>query len=79
MPRRQVARASVAAAAGAFTLLVLLSYHKPGARTEGARDPVAETLLREAGGKRDTMRFRDFQYDETRASEGRTACALPRR
>jgi lipopolysaccharide export system protein LptA len=71
MSRRQVARASVAAAAGAFTLLVLLSYHKPGARTEGARDPVAETLLREAGGKRDTMRFRDFQYDETRASEGR--------
>ncbi len=71
MPRRQVARASVAAAAGAFTLLVLLSYHKPGARTEGTRDPVAETLLREAGGMRDTMRFRDFQYDETRASEGR--------
>ena len=71
MPRRQVARASVAAAAAAFTLLVLLSYRKPGARTEGARDPVAETLLREAGGKRDTMRFRDFQYDETRASEGR--------
>ncbi|HSB63268.1 MAG TPA: hypothetical protein VLJ18_03835 [Thermoanaerobaculia bacterium] len=71
MTRRQVARASVAAAAAAFTLVVLLSYHKPGARTEGARDPVAETLLREAGGKRDTMRFRDFQYDETRASEGR--------
>ncbi|HEX2757184.1 MAG TPA: hypothetical protein VHP60_01645, partial [Thermoanaerobaculia bacterium] len=71
MPRRQVARASVAVAAAAFTLLVLLSYRKPGARTEGARDPVAETLLREAGGKRDTMRFRDFQYDETRASEGR--------
>jgi lipopolysaccharide export system protein LptA len=71
MPRRRVARASVAAAAGLFTLLVVLSYRKPGARTEGARDPVAETLLREAGGKRDTMRFRDFQYDETRASEGR--------
>lgn len=69
--RRQIARASVAAAAAAFTLLVLLSYRKPGLRTEGARDPVAETLLQEAGGKRDTMRFRDFQYDETRASEGR--------
>jgi lipopolysaccharide export system protein LptA len=71
MPRRRVARASVAVGAAAFTLLVLLSYHKPGARTEGVRDPVAETLLREAGGKRDTMRGRDFQYDETRASEGR--------
>ncbi|MFI5120714.1 MAG: hypothetical protein ACHQM4_09885 [Thermoanaerobaculia bacterium] len=71
MPYRRVARASVATAAAAFTLLVLLSYRKPGARTEGARDPVAETLLRESGGKRDTMRFRDFQYDETRASEGR--------
>ncbi len=70
-PPRRIARASVAAAAAAFTLAVLLSYRKPGARTEGARDPVAETLLREAGGKRDTMRFRDFQYDETRASEGR--------
>ena len=71
MPRRQIARTAVAAAAAAFTLFVLLSYRKPGARTEGAREPVAETLLREAGGKRDTMRFRDFQYDETRVSEGR--------
>ncbi len=71
MTRRRIARASVAVAAAVFTLVVLVSYRKPGARTEGARDPVAETLLREAGGKRDTMRFRDFQYDETRASEGR--------
>jgi len=68
---RRIARVSVAVLGAAFFLFVLLSYRKPGARTEGARDPVAETLLREAGGKRDTMRFRDFQYDETRASEGR--------
>ncbi len=68
---RRIARACVAALATGFTLFVVFSYHKPGARTEGARDPVAETLLREAGGKRDTMRGRDFQYDETRATEGR--------
>jgi lipopolysaccharide export system protein LptA len=68
---RRIARTFVAALATGFTLFVLFSYHKPGARTEGARDPVAETLLREAGGKRDTMRGRDFQYDETRATEGR--------
>ena len=49
----------------------MLSYRKPGARTEGAKDPVAETLLAEANGARDRMRFRDFQYDETRESEGR--------
>ncbi len=64
-------RAGVLAAAAGFSLLVALSYRKPGARTEGAVDPVADTLLKESGGKRDTMRFRDFQYDETRASEGR--------
>jgi lipopolysaccharide export system protein LptA len=68
---REIARLSVLAGAIAFAALVLLSYRKPGARTEGARDPVAETLLQEAGGKRDTMRFRDFQYDETRTTEGR--------
>ena len=68
---RRIARAAVLALAAGFTLLVVVSYRKPGARTEGAGDPVAETLLKESGGKRDTMRFRDFQYDETRASEGR--------
>jgi LPS export ABC transporter protein LptC len=65
------ARAAVLALAAAFALLVVLSYRKPGARTEGAKDPVAETLLKEANGARDRMRFRDFQYDETRESEGR--------
>ena len=68
---RRIARLAVLALGVGFTLLVLFSYRKPGARTEGARDPVAETLLKESGGKRDTMRFRDFQYDETRTSEGR--------
>ncbi|MDL2718017.1 MAG: LptA/OstA family protein [Acidobacteriota bacterium] len=68
---RHVARAGILALVAGFTLVVVFSYSKPGARTEGARDPVAETLLKESGGKRDTMRFRDFQYDETRASEGR--------
>jgi lipopolysaccharide export system protein LptA len=68
---RRITRSAVLALAAGFALLVVLSYRKPGARTEGARDPVADTLLKESGGKRDTMRFRDFQYDETRASEGR--------
>lgn len=68
---QRIARAAVLALVPGFALLVVLSYRKPGARTEGARDPVADTLLKESGGKRDTMRFRDFQYDETRASEGR--------
>ena len=68
---RRVVRAGILALLGGFSLLVVLSYRKPGARTEGALDPVADTLLKESGGKRDTMRFRDFQYDETRASEGR--------
>ncbi len=68
---RRMIRAAILALVVGFALLVVLSYRKPGARTEGVRDPVAETLLKESGGKRDTMRFRDFQYDETRASEGR--------
>jgi lipopolysaccharide export system protein LptA len=67
----RLARAAVLAFGAAFALLVVFSYRKPGARTEGARDPVAETLLAEANGARDRMRFRDFQYDETRESEGR--------
>ncbi len=67
----RLGRAAVAALAAAFAVLVALSYRKPGARTEGARDPVAETLVAEANGARDRMRFRDFQYDETRESEGR--------
>lgn len=65
------ARAVVALLAAAFAALVLLSYRKPGARTEDAHDPVAQTLVAEANGARDRMRFRDFQYDETRESEGR--------
>jgi lipopolysaccharide export system protein LptA len=67
----RLGRAAVAALAFGFAVLVALSYRKPGARTEGARDPVAETLVAEANGARDRMRFRDFQYDETRESEGR--------
>jgi len=67
----RLARAAVAVLAAAFAVLVVLSYRKPGARTEGASDPVAETLIAEANGARDRMRFRDFQYDETRESEGR--------
>ncbi len=67
----RLARAAVAVLAAAFAVLVVLSYRKPGARTEGASDPVAETLIAEANGARDRMRFRDFQYDETREAEGR--------
>ena len=67
----RVGRALVLVLAGAFAVVVVVSYHKPGARTEGARDPVAETLVAEAHGARDRMRFRDFQYDETREAQGR--------
>jgi lipopolysaccharide export system protein LptA len=67
----RLGRAGIVGLSVVFAVLVALSYRKPGARTEGARDPVAETLVAEANGARDRMRFRDFQYDETRESEGR--------
>ncbi len=67
----RIGRTAVLALAALFAILVVVSYRKPGARTEGATDPVAETLVAEANGARDKMRFRDFQYDETRESEGR--------
>ncbi len=67
----RLGRALVLVLAAGFAVLVVLSYRKPGARTEEASDPVAETLVAEANGARDRMRFRDFQYDETRESEGR--------
>ena len=67
----RLGRVAVLVLAAAFALAVAVSYRKPGARPEGATDPVAETLVAEANGARDRMRFRDFQYDETRESEGR--------
>jgi lipopolysaccharide export system protein LptA len=67
----RLGRAAVLVLAAAFALVVVFSYRKPGVRPEGATDPVAETLLAEANGARDRMRFRDFLYDETRESEGR--------
>jgi lipopolysaccharide export system protein LptA len=67
----RLGRAAAAALAAVFALVVAVSYRKPGARTEDVKDPVAETLVAEANGARDRMRFRDFQYDETRESEGR--------
>ncbi len=70
-PRARAGRTAVLALAAAFAVVVAVAYRKPGARTEEASDPVAETLLKEAGGARDRMRFRDFRYDETRESEGR--------
>jgi len=50
---------------GGFPLLVVLSYRPSGARTEEAREVVAETLLREAGGVRDRLRFEEFDYSES--------------
>lgn len=67
----RIGRAAAAALAAVFALVVAFSYRKPGARTEDVKDPVADTLVAEANGARDRMRFRDFQYDETRESEGR--------
>ena len=60
--------------AGIGVLLVLLLayfYRKPGIPAGQIRDAVAETLVKEAKGIRDRVRFKGFDYVETRAEQGR--------
>jgi lipopolysaccharide export system protein LptA len=66
---RRAGRAMLVVLAAAFAGLLLLSYRKPGARTEGVSGGVAETLVKEAAGIRDRMRFGDFDYVERRGTE----------
>jgi len=60
----------VALGAGWILLLGFL-YRKPGSRPAEIREEIAGTLVAEAGSVRDRMRFRDFEYVETRGAEGR--------
>ncbi len=57
--------------AGLWVVLLGLLYRKPGARPSETREEIAGTLAAEAGPVSDRMRFRDFEYVETRGSEGR--------
>ena len=64
-------RRALVAAAVAWLGALLVLYRKPGARPADSRGGVAETLVAEAGGVRDRMRFRDFDYLETGGGGGR--------
>jgi lipopolysaccharide export system protein LptA len=70
-PRNRIARRVVAAAGAAWIAVLFLTYRKPGARPADSRGEVADTLVAEAGAVQDRMRFRDFDYVETRGAEGR--------
>lgn len=70
MRRRRTARRVVAAAALGFLAFLVLSVKPRGTRTRDVPGEVAETLVREAPGLRDRLRFRDFVYDESRKQEG---------
>jgi lipopolysaccharide export system protein LptA len=70
LTRRRLRKLLVVVAASWVVLLAIL-YRKPGARPSEAREEIAGTLAAEAGQVSDRMRFRDFEYVETRGSEGR--------
>ncbi|HSB36312.1 MAG TPA: hypothetical protein VLH41_05510, partial [Thermoanaerobaculia bacterium] len=70
-PGKQLARRALVAAAVVWLGTLLVLYRKPGARPADSRGGVAETLVAEAGGVRDRMRFRDFDYLETGGGSGR--------
>lgn len=63
--RLYLRRALAFLAVAGFPLLVVVSYRPSGARTLESREEVAETLLREAQGARDRLRFEDFDYSES--------------
>lgn len=63
--RRLLRRVLAFLALGGFPLLVVVSYRPSGARTDAAREEIAETLLRESEGVRDRLRFEEFDYSET--------------
>jgi len=68
--RERFRRLLVALGAGWILLLGFL-YQKPGSRPTEVREEIAGTLVAEAGSVHDRMRFRDFEYVETRGTEGR--------
>ncbi len=68
---RRLLRLLAALLAGGWLVVLVLLYRKPGTRPTEARDEIARTLVAEAGSVHDRMRFRDFEYVETRGGEGR--------
>jgi len=63
--RRALRRFLAVLALAGFPLLVAVSYRPAGARTGEAKRDVAPTLLREAAGTRDRLRFEEFDYSES--------------
>lgn len=70
-PARRRLRKLLVLLALLWVILLVLLYRKPGTRPSEAREEIAGTLAAEAGPVSDRMRFRDFEYVETRGSEGR--------
>lgn len=70
-PARDRFRRLVVALGAGWILLLGFLYRKPGTRPAEVREEIAGTLVAEAGSVRDRMRFRDFEYVETRGAEGR--------
>ncbi len=70
-PSRRRFRRFLVVLAGAWVVLLAALYRKPGTRPTEAREEIAGTLAAEAGPVSDRMRFRDFEYVETRGTEGR--------
>jgi lipopolysaccharide export system protein LptA len=68
-PLQRAARHVLLGLAAAFLVVLVVSYRRPGARPEEKKDEVAPTLLMEVEQVRDRMRFRDFEYVETRPGE----------
>lgn len=67
---RRRLRWAIAALFFAFLALLTASYRRPGAKATTRRDDVAETLVRELNGVSDQIRFRDFDWTQTREEEG---------
>ncbi len=63
--RRTLRTALAVLACGGFPLFLAVLYRPSGARTEEAREEIAATLLREAEGVRDRLRFEEFDYSES--------------
>jgi lipopolysaccharide export system protein LptA len=68
---RRITRRFIAGAGLGLLSVLAYFYRKPGMPTGQIRDAVAETLVKEAKGIRDRVRFRGFDYVETRAQQGK--------
>lgn len=68
---RRRLRLLAALLAGGWLVVLVALYEKPGTRPTESHDEIAGTLVAEAGSVHDRMRFRDFEYVETRGGEGR--------